>query len=288
MVAAPARPRQVKFFEVRLHFPDKAPGFTAVCAGYELKEWRKGQLAGQLIKSLPEFALTYSEFKRLDGHNAAEMLTQAARSVYMSDNYKKRGEIGELLLHVICREVFETYPAITKYYYKDSSNNTVKGFDAVHVVAAKTGLELWLGESKFYQDIGQAISAAVADLKAHTERNYLRSEFVTILNMLDPEWPHADRLAKLIHPNISLDEIFQAICIPVLLTYDSDTISAYEEVSSKFKQAFVEEVTRHYDTFASKNPLKHIRVHLFLFPVKSKAELLDEFDRRLKACQTII
>jgi hypothetical protein len=61
-----------------------------------------------------------------------------------TDKYQKRGEIGELLLHVICREVFKTYPAITKYFYKDSSNNTVKGFDAVHVVVTKTGLELWL------------------------------------------------------------------------------------------------------------------------------------------------
>jgi hypothetical protein len=117
-----------------------------------------------LIEWLPEFALTYSEFLSLQGYNAADLIAKAARSVYMSDKYKKRGEIGELLLHVICREVFETYPAITKYFYKDSSNNTVNGFDAVHVIVTKTGLELWLGEAKFYKEIGQAIGAAVKDL----------------------------------------------------------------------------------------------------------------------------
>ena len=284
-VSALAHP--AKFFEVRLHFVDKAPGLTAVCAGYELKQWRKEQLAGHLIKWLPEFALTYSEYSRLAGHNAAEMMAQAARSVYMSDNYKKRGEIGELLLHVICREVFETYPAITKYFYKDSSNNTVKGFDAVHVVAAKTGLELWLGESKFYTDIDQAIAAAIHDLKEHTERDYLRSEFLTIRRMIDPNWPHADKLAMLIHPNVSLDKIFEAVCIPVLLTYNSEAISAHQEVSGKFIQAFTEEVTRHYASFASKNPLKHVKVHLFLLPAKSKLELSAEFEKRLKACQAI-
>lgn len=213
------------FFEIRIQLLDQSPELTAVCAGYELKEWRKEQLAGHLIKWLPEFALNYTELSALGPHNAASLLAKAARSVYLSDKYKKRGEIGELLLHVICREVFDTYPAITKYFYKDSANNTVKGFDSVHVIAAKSGaLELWLGESKFYEEIDKAIDAAIKDLKAHTERDYLRAEFVTVRNMIDPAWPHAERLKKLIHPNVSLDKIFDAICIPVLLTYNSDAI----------------------------------------------------------------
>jgi len=268
---------------------DKFPTLTAVCASYELKEWRKRQLAGHLIKWLPEFALTFSELQRLEGpHNAADLLAKAARSVYMSDKYQKRGEIGELLLHVICREVFNTIPAITKYFYKDSANNTVKGFDAVHVVATKTGLELWLGESKFYTDIREAINAAVSDLKAHTGRDYMRAEFATIGNMLDKSWPYADRLEKLIHPNVSLDQIFEAVCIPVLLTYDSDTIAAHAEVTPQFTAAFDAEVRKHHSEFSTKNPLKKIRVHLFLFPAKDKAGLLAEFDSKLKACQSII
>jgi hypothetical protein len=273
---------------VRVQFLDKSPALTAVCAGYELKEWRHKQLASHLIKWLPEFALTHGELQRLKGYNAVDLIAKAARSVYMSDKYKKRGEIGELLLHVICREVFNTYPAITKYFYKDSSNNTVKGFDAVHVKVSKTGLELWLGESKFYKNIGQAIAAAVQDLRAHTQRNYMRAEFVTIRNMIDRKWPHAEKLGKLIHPNISLDEIFEAVCIPVLLTYDSDTIAAHDQVSKEFVEAFTREVCTHYESFAKQNPLRNIRVHLFLFPAKSKQELLAEFDARLKACQAII
>src|SRR6267378_1329008 len=217
-MAQSSPPHPDRFFEVRVHLLEKASGLTAVCAGYELREWRHEQLAGNLIKWLPEFALTYSELQRLQGYNAADLIAKAARSVYMSDKYKKRGEIGELLLHVICREVFKTYPAITKYFYKDSSNDTVKGFDAVHVVVTKTGLELWLGESKFYEDIDQAISAAIGDLKSHTKRDYMRAEFVTVRNKLDKKWPHAAKLEKLIHPNVPLDQIFEAVCIPVLLT----------------------------------------------------------------------
>ena len=127
-MAASTAPRPDRFFEVRFRLESKL-GLTAVCAGYELREWRNKQLAGHLIKYLPEFALSYSERQRIGAHNAAEMLAQAAKSVYMSEKYRKRGEIGELLLHVICAEVFQAYPAITKYSYKDSANNTVKGFE---------------------------------------------------------------------------------------------------------------------------------------------------------------
>jgi hypothetical protein len=112
-VSSSKSPHPDNFFEIRVHRLDRLPGLTAVCAGYELKAWRHEQLAGHLIKWLPEFALTYSELKSLRGYNAAELIARAARSVYMSDKYQKRGEIGELLLHVICREVFKTYPAIT-------------------------------------------------------------------------------------------------------------------------------------------------------------------------------
>lgn len=286
---ASSSPQPAPFFAVRVSILDKEPGLTAVCAGYELKEWRCKQLAGHLIKWLPEFALTYTELQKLKGYNAAELLAQAARSVYMSEKYKRRGEIGELLLHVICREVFKTCPAITKYFYKDSSNNTVKGFDAVHVFVRNTGgLELWLGESKFYEKISDAIEAAVTDLKAHTKRDYMRAEFVTVRNMIDKKWPYAKKLEKLIHPNVPLDQIFDAVCLPVLLTYNSDAVRGHAEASQRFIDAFNTEVSKHYAAFAAKNPLRSIRVHLFLFPAKDKQKLLREFDERLKKCQGII
>lgn len=63
VMSKPGRPDS--FFAVRFQLLDQSPGLTAVCAGYELKEWRKSQLAGHLIKWLPEFALTYSELTSL-------------------------------------------------------------------------------------------------------------------------------------------------------------------------------------------------------------------------------
>jgi hypothetical protein len=272
------------FLEARVHRLDLTPGLTGVCAGYEQQEWRCKQLAEHLLEWLPEFALRHSEIEGLGADNAVRLTRRAAHTVYTTNRAEGRGELGELLLHVVLRQVFETLPAISKYYYKDSANDTIKGFDAVHVVA-NDGLELWLGEAKFYDKIDRAIRDAVKEIRDHTTRDYLRSEFAAIMNKIDKSWPHADKLAKLLDENTSLDEVFDRLCIPVLLTYDSETIAAHDEVSETFLQAFSEEVLSHRETFASKGLPDSLRVHLFLLPLGSKVQLIKAFDERLKSWQ---
>ena len=274
-----------KFLEVRVHSVDPLPGLTALCAGYESEMWRYDQLANHLVQWIPDFALTYSEQKALGHQNAVALIIQAARTVYTSPKYQKRGELGELLLHVAMRQVFKTIPAITKFFFKDSPNDTVKGFDVVHVVDTSTDLELWLGEVKFYDRISQAIRDVVAELEKHTKHDYLRKEFAAITNKIDPAWPHADRLRQLLHPNTSLDIIFDRLCIPVFLTYDSEAIASNKRVSDEFKQAFCMEVRKHHKTFSGKQLPTNCRVHLFLLPLHRKRDLVKSFDERLKQWQ---
>src|SRR5690348_3696078 len=154
------------FWTVVLH--DPPPALTGLCAGFEREEWRAAALADYLMESLPEFCLTHSEFEGISGPSAVQLMRQAASRVYMTDKFKNRGEFGELLLHVVLKDIFGTLPAITKIYYKDATNDTVKGFDAVHVVPTQEGLELWLGEVKFYADAGKAIRDVVQELEKHT------------------------------------------------------------------------------------------------------------------------
>lgn len=285
MLETLARPEE--FLDVRVHRLDLKPGLTGVCAGYERGEWRANQLARHILEWLPEFALKHSELENLGHHNAVRLIAHAAQVIYKSPKYENRGELGEILLHIVCRQVFDTIPAISKIYYKDSANDTVKGFDAVHVVVSDSSLELWLGEVKFYSDINAAIHDVVEELQAHSQCDYLRSEFAAITNKIDDFWPHAERLKKLLSENTSLDEIFVAVCIPVLLTYESDTIASFDSVSEDFKKAFEREVLEHRERFAGKALPKHVRIHLFLLPMKSKAELVGYFDARLRACQQI-
>lgn len=261
------------------------PGFTTLCAGYESSEWRCDQLADHLLEWLPEFALRHSERESLGAHNAIAMARQAARSVYTSPRYKKRGEIGELLLHVALRQVFGSIPAVTKYFFKDAANDTVKGFDAAHVVLSGKSLELWLGEVKFYDKVDRAIRDVVAELDAHTKRNYMRAECAFLTNKIDSAWPHADRLKKLLDRNRSLDEIFDAVCVPVLLTYNSPCVAGHNKLTIAFKAALQAEVEAHYQTFAAKKLPGNVTIHLILVPLKAKQALAAAFDERLKRWQ---
>ena len=275
------------FFNVIIHKDDTFPDLHGVCAGFESRQWRKDQLVDYLFEYLPEFALTYSEFEKLTGENVVAKMRQVAASIYQSGKFKNRGEFGELLLHAIIREMYDTIPAISKIYYKDGPNETVKGFDAVHVVVTDDTLELWLGEVKFYKNISDAIPDVIKEINQHIETRYVRNEFIAITNKIDTKWPHADRLKTLLHPNTSLDDVFSNTCIPVLLTYDSTILAKYNNKCDEYVQEISEEFQRFHKIFCDKLGEFPLTIHLFLFPLNTKAELINSLESKLKIWQSL-
>ncbi len=193
----------------------------------------------------------------------------------------------ELLLHIILRQEFGTIPAISKFFYKDTPNDTVKGFDSVHVVGTKTQLELWLGEVKFYSSLRRAARDVCAELRAHSQRNYLRTEFAAITNKLDETLPFYKKLKKLLDPNTSLDQVFDAVVIPVLLTYKSRAVRGHNSVNARFKEALLAEVLSQYEFFRGLPPPKKLKIHLILLPMASKSRLINSFDEALRTWQKI-
>lgn len=275
------------FLTVRVHNLDVQPSVSGLCVGYERGEWRANQLADHLMDWLPEFALTASECTTLGHQNATKLIRRAAKRVYDSKKFENRGEFGEILLHAAIRQVFDSLPAVSKIYYKSANNDTVKGFDAVHVVGPPEDLELWLGEAKFYTDISRAIYDVVAELQSHLKTDYLRNEFALIVNKIDPKWPHAEVLGKLLQPGVSLDEVFQRVCIPILLTYDSPCVSAHKLCDASYAKTFEHEITTQYMSFAGRILPEEIRIHLFLLPLFQKDELVKVMDEKLKLWQQL-
>lgn len=275
------------FFNIIIHKDDTFPDLHGVCAGFESRQWRKDQLVDYLFEYLPEFALTYSEFEKLTGENVVAKMRQAAASIYQSKEFRNRGEFGELLLHAIIRETYNTIPVISKIYYKDGPNETVKGFDAVHVVVTDDTLELWLGEVKFYNNIYKAISDVIEELNLHVEVRYVRNEFVAITNKIDAQWPHADRLMTLLHPHTSLDDVFSNTCIPVLLTYDSSVLRRYDNKCDEYIQEISEELQRFHKIFCDKLGKFPLTMHLFLFPLNTKVELINSLEAKLEIWQNL-
>lgn len=275
------------FFNIIIHKDDTFPDLHGLCAGFESRQWRKDQLVNYLFEYLPEFALTYSELGNLTSENMVAKMRQVAASIYQSEKFKNRGEFGELLLHAIIREMYDTIPAISKIYYKDGPNETVKGFDAVHVIVTDKALELWLGEVKFYNNISNAISDVIEELNQHIKTRYVRNEFIAITNKIDTEWPHANILKTLLHPNTSLDDVFSNTCIPVLLTYDSSVLTRYDNKCDEYIQEISEEFQRFHKKFCDKLGEFPLTIHLFLFPLNTKAELINSLESKLKIWQSL-
>lgn len=276
------------FFELRVERMDIEPTLRAVCAGFEAGEWRYSGLSKYLIRDcLLDFALTYDEKQAINAENAGRQLAEAAAWLYATPKYKARGEIGELLLHVIMKQFYAGRPIVAKVYFKDAANDTVKGFDSVHVCGSGDQIELWLGEVKFYSEINRAIRDVTKELEKHLAFDYLKAEFTAIRRKLQASPEDEAIILALTDKNVSLDKVISRICIPVLLTYDSTVMGAAVEVTESFRAAFKKEVESIYDTFKSKLPSLSFRVNLCLFPLGSKAKLSSKFHEVLTKCQTL-
>ena len=276
------KPHPDDFLEIVIHKVDLTPGLTGASVGYENGSWRCERLVEHVMEWLPDFALSPSEAKSIGSHNAVQLIRKAARSVYSTDKYKSRGEFGEMLLHILMRQVFKSIPAISKIYYKDGANEIVKGFDAVHVVDTGEDLELWLGEAKFYKDIRRAIKDVVNELRKHLDSEYLRNEFTFIGNKIEDSWSHSEKLKDLMHRNRSLDDTIKRVCVPVLLTYDSPTVAKHNIANDDYLSDLKEEISKHYETFRDTELPNCVRIHLFLLPLNSKSELVDSLHQELK------
>ncbi|WP_428565061.1 MAG: HamA C-terminal domain-containing protein [Solidesulfovibrio sp. DCME] len=280
-------PTPEPFWTVRVHRIDIHPGLSGLCVGYERGEWRRDQFVNHVMEWLPEFALKESELQGIDSSTLVRMIRNAANIIYQSEKFNNRGEFGELFLHMAKRQVFNSIPAISKIYYKTARNETVKGFDSVHVVEAEDGLELWIGEVKFYKNIKQAVSDVIQELHDHTQTNYLRDEFNLIINKVDKNWQHYEKIRSLMSPNTSLDEVFKRACIPVLLTYESDAVRQCSACDDHYKELLINEMREAYHLFSSKGLPEDIRIHLFLFPLASKTELVTALDGKLRIWQQL-
>lgn len=279
-----------KFFKIIVHDESSIPTLLGICAGFENGEWRGQRLADNLFNCIPDFCLSYSEVHEVDSTEWMDKLRKSVAMIYNSPKYKSRGEFGELLLHYILKDFYKTIPAISKMYFKDGPNETVKGFDAVHVIENDEGLlDLWLGEVKFYKDASQAIKDVIPEIEEHFAHDYLRTEFIAITNKLDKESPFYEKLSQLISPDTSLDEIFERICVPVLITFNSKVIDKQIKYTNAYKEEMKTEMEKYFNQFESQFEKLgiDIEVHLFLLPLKTKETFVQMLNNKLNLWQQL-
>ena len=209
----------------------------------------------------------------------------------VEDRYLKRGEFGELILYYLLERQFNKPQLISKIYFKDNPSGMVHGFDAVHYDKEKN--ELWIGESKFYKSLSKALQDLANDLSGHFNVNFFDSEFVIINNRLSDYYDDSevsDEIRELIGSSTFIQRLSNInACFFAL--FDSEILDNFKfndlgNTHSDFKdilENFAKDTRKKFDQkikdFANKDRLK---INLFLFPVKSKFELVKKLHEKLK------
>lgn len=200
----------------------------------------------------------------------------------------KRGEFGELLLHLLLRNFKGTIPLISKVYFKDSYSVPAHGFDIVHVSPAER--ILWLGESKFYANGREGVKALADDVKAHfLNRDFFNDQFLIIKKNLEANnIPHREEWIELLNKCEKLKYAVKVINVPLLCTYESDIYEKFQQISKEevfnYYEGNIRELKRIFDNQCEESCFNII---LLLFPVKNKLELLCKLHEKLWHLQNI-
>lgn len=255
--------------------------------GFDQNQFRLQPLVDVIAEVIPEYALGYHAGTAIPINELRRRLKEAAIRVYTTDDYKNRGEFGELILHLLLRDYCGTIPLISKIVFKDADNSTVHGFDGVHVVVKDQRKELWLGESKLYTDGKAGVKALAKDLKAHLERDYLKREFSLISTKLPVEMQEIEHWRAMLHEHQRLETVLDNLCIPMVCTYSSALYGAHTANTEEYLMAFVNECQNLKNIFEERKIETSVDVILLLLPVPSKDELVANLDERLKHMQAI-
>lgn len=313
--------------------------------GFDFGKYRYDELTALILDVIVDFAFGFHKGILSNSYNR-RLLVEAAKSIYgiktqtpngekgifeevkkvyvdkdselpddTEEKYLKRGEFGEVILHLLLRDFIETVPLISKIHFKDADGITVHGFDAVHIgpsVLNHSERSLYLGESKLYNCGKTGVRELIKDIKNHFKRDFLRREFALIskkqTSFIKPE-DYKDKNTfeeyngfleekkqwfKLLDEKNKLQDILDSVTIPLLCTYTSDVfnnhsneetedfIEDYEKEINELKTYFDRQLKSMKKKVEEGEPVKtNLNIVLMLFPVPSKKELVKRLHTKL-------
>ncbi len=254
--------------------------------GFDNKKFRLKPLVDIICRVIPEFSFGYHEGLAVPHLEMYEKFQEAAEIIYQTDKFKKRGEFGELILHLLLRDFHNTIPLVSKIYFKDSHDMAVHGFDAVQITDDGKTRKLWLGESKLYKTGQAGVAELVGDLKQHVEADFIRREFQLLYKKLPNQIKDTEYWRDLMDKHTKLEDIFNSILIPMVCTYSSDLFKTHDDATAAFFADFTKECKGLQAYFEKKKMISDVEIILLLLPVSDKDELNQALHNRLKAFQS--
>ena len=274
-------------FLVKIHEftdPAKPRATTGYDAEYERKQWRSAQLAGHLVRWVPELVLKASEIAQTNHLTLADKTGQGLRKLRELRHHGVERLLAETLLHSILRSFFDSEPIACKLFYRTSAASGV--VNNAHIVQHHEGDQIWLGRTHVFRgdDFDALIASACAELEDALATPLLRAEREIILELRQPEHLRRDDVEEALADSAPIDRFLRILRFAILVIYDSAVLGAGH--SDDYRARLVSELTGYGNAYHSRLPasVEEVQVHLLLVPVESLDTLVRDFEAA--ACLT--
>lgn len=244
-----------------------------------------------IYNSIIEYSFNEFDINRDDYNRSMNI---ALQTKIRENPEKSHGFFGEVLLHSILCEFFNTEILIARgYFYCPTSKNEVTGFDSYHLIQYNDRVQLWFGEAKFRLKYHQAIDEIIQKLSSTLSDDYLRSNILAFENHKTNLNLQGSIVEKILNdfkqnPQIiiadKLCEYNVSLVYPVLMVYDGGTDN-YDNNIKKILNYLVKK----YNEISPKISLStDYTIFFMLIPIKSVNTIKDEVIKCIKLKKPVI
>ena len=274
---------------------ERRDSLLALANDFEDGAWRYKSFHNLVWDNLSQTSLSARERESIVGEEFSK-LRQAAMNLRLTDSDNDPGkgsEIAEILLYAVMKHHYKALPVVPKIFYKQNRNDNAKGADSVHIVVADDGEEfsLWLGESKFYNDISDArldkVVESVADM---LNSDKIRKENSIIVGLTDLEdligqRPVLHKIRAALDRNRSIDLLKPRLHIPILLLHQCTVTAKEVKMTAEYVEALKKQIYARAESYFTKQAAKigaivgykEISFHLIALPVPDKQKIVRDF-----------
>lgn len=237
----------------------------------------------------------YDEFQLLDGDHQ-KMFVKAFNTKFKynhsaSDLAKRRlGIYGESLLYAVLHQLYNANTLVSRgYFYDIQKKSEVTGYDSFQLIQRGNEIELWFGETKFYEDGIAAIDKVFSNIEKAISDDYLvNTNFTTILqkkgNIIDKEsklYEILDKWDKCVIESLEVELRDNQIKLvyPVLVTFNTvdndynETIrAAINHINDNYSHLEFDKISIEYSIFFILMPIEDVK--------KSKETIIEWIDKK--------
>ncbi len=269
--------------------------FLALINDFEDGKWRYKRFHNLVWDNISQTSLSARERDSIVDKDFTK-LQQAAMNLRLTDGDNDPGkgsEIAEVLLYAVMRHHYKALPVVPKIFYKQNRNDNAKGADSVHIVVDDNGedFSLWLGESKFYNEIGDArLDKVIASVSEMLNSEKIRKENSIVMGLTDIEdligqQPLLEKIKSALNQDRSIDLLKPILHIPILLLHECEITAKTSSLTAEYRNALKKHLYARAESYFSRQQKKigemlgygDIHFHLIAFPVPNKQTIVNDF-----------